>query len=314
MSELQKIFVNSADPSIKLDIAPVGGRIGAEVRNFELSDKLTDGQVAEFRKALARHKVLFFRDQHQLNDAAQEAFANRIGKPVAHPTVPVAEGSSYLLELNSQEGYAAASWHTDVTFVEAYPLASVLRAVEIPEAGGDTLWANTATAYAELEEPLKVLVENLRAVHTNAYDYAATFGTLSESNKNRIEYHRSVFASTVYETEHPVVHVHPETGERNLLVGHFVKKFVGLNSTDSQRLFQTLQEHITKPENTVRWRWRAGDVAIWDNRATQHRAIADFGPQHRHLRRVTIAGTAPVAIDGTRSRTLVPAPLQQAAE
>lgn len=314
MSELQKIFVNSADPSIPLDIAPVGGRIGAEVRNFKLSDKLSDEQVGAFRKALARHKVLFFRDQDQLDDAAQEAFANRIGKPVAHPTVPVAEGSSYLLELNSKEGYAAASWHTDVTFVDAYPLASVLRAIDVPAAGGDTLWANTAAAYAELEEPLKMLVDNLWALHTNAYDYAAAFGEQTATQKAYIEHHRSVFASTVYETEHPVVHVHPETGERNLLVGHFVKKFVGLNSTDSQRLFQTLQEHITKPENTVRWRWRAGDVAIWDNRATQHRAIADFGPQHRHLRRVTIAGTAPVAIDGSRSRTVKPEPLQQAAE
>jgi taurine dioxygenase len=225
----------------------------------------------------------------------------------------VAEGSRYLLELNSKEGYAASTWHTDVTFVPDYPEASILRAIDVPEAGGDTLWANTASAYEELAAPLKALVNELRAIHSNLYDYAATFAGVS---KDRIEYHRSVFASTVYETEHPVVHVHPESGERNLLVGHFVKNFVGLNGADSNRLLSILQDHITRPENTVRWRWRKGDVAIWDNRATQHRAVADFGPQSRHLRRVTIAGKAPVGIDGTVSRLLksTAQPVQQAAE
>jgi taurine dioxygenase len=213
----------------------------------------------------------------------------------------VAEGSRFLLELNSQEGYAASSWHTDVTFVPAYPEASILRAIDVPEAGGDTQWAHTATAYEELAPALKLLVNELKAVHTNLYDYANTFAGASDE---KIAKHQVSFASTVYETEHPVVHVHPETGERNLLVGHFVKNFVGLNAADSSRIFGILQDHITRPENTVRWNWRSGDVAIWDNRATQHRAIADFGPQRRHLRRVTIAGVTPVGIDGTVSRLL----------
>jgi len=152
---------------------------------------------------------------------------------------------------------------------------------------------------------LKILVENLKAIHTNDYDYAAVFAT---APTEQIERHRAVFASTVYETEHPVVRVHPESGERTLLLGHFVKRFVGFNQADSQRLFAILQDHITRPENTVRWHWRQGDVAIWDNRATQHRAIADFGLQKRHLRRVTVNGTTPVAIDGTLSRAVKPAP------
>ena len=149
-----------------------------------------------------------------------------------------------------------------------------------------------------MPEPLKALVDNLWALHTNLYDYAEVFG----SNRQYGEHHRNVFASTVYETEHPVVRVHPESGERSLIVGHFVKNFIGFNRPDSQRLFAILQDHIIRPENVVRWRWRSGDVAIWDNRATQHRAVADFGLQQRHLRRVTIAGDAPVAIDGRRSR------------
>ena len=308
MTAIQQRFVNAREVEGPLDIVPVAGRIGAEVRGVQLSGDLDDFTITAIRDALVRHKVIFFRDQN-LDNAGQEAFAARLGKPVAHPTVPVADGSSYVLDLNSKEGYAASSWHTDVTFVPAYPEASILRAIEVPEAGGDTLWANTATAYEGLPAPLKPLVDGLRAIHTNAYDYAQVFGA---SSGKQFENYRNIFASTVYETEHPVVRVHPETGERTLVVGHFVQRFVGLNGADSQRLLGILQDHITKPENTVRWHWWPGDVAIWDNRATQHRAIADFGPQPRHLRRVTIDGTVPVGIDGQPSRAIKPEPQPEA--
>ena len=303
MTNLTHEFVNARDADALLDLVPVAGRIGAEIRGVKLSGQLDQVAIAAIRAALVRHKVIFFRDQDHLDDAAQEAFAEKFGKPIAHPTVPVVDGSKYLLELDSKEGYAASSWHTDVTFVDAYPEASILRAITIPEAGGDTLWANGVTAYQELPESLRTLVDGLWALHTNLYDYAGTFG---EADRKRVEEHRKVFASTVYETEHPVVRVHPESGERALLLGHFVKQFVGLNAADSQRLFSILQDHITKPENTVRWRWKPNDVAIWDNRATQHRAIADFGPQRRTLRRATVAGDVPVAIDGSRSRVIKP--------
>ncbi len=299
MATLIDRFSNASDPHSPLDIHPVTGRIGAEIRGVQLSGDLDAGTVQAIEAALARHKVIFFRDQQALDNQKQEAFAALLGDPVAHPTVPVAEGSRYLLELDSREGYAASSWHTDVTFVAAYPRASILRAITIPQAGGDTVWANTATAYEGLPEGLRALADTLWAVHSNLYDYAGTLGT----DKQRTEEHRKIFASTVYETEHPLVHVHPVTGERNLLLGHFFKNFVGLNQADSQRLFGIFQDHVTKPENTVRWRWRAGDVAIWDNRATQHRAVADFGLQRRTLRRATVAGTVPVAIDGRESRT-----------
>ena len=313
MTALTHDFVNASEADSPLDIVPVAGRIGAEIRGIQLSGDLDEITVAAIRAALVRHKVIFFRDQTGLDDAAQEAFAERIGQPVAHPTVPVAEGSRFLLELDSREGYAASSWHTDVTFVPAYPEASILRAITVPQAGGDTLWANGVTAYEELPDGLKTLVDGLWAVHTNDYDYAGAF---ANAPAERVQQHKSVFASTVYETEHPVVRVHPESGERALLVGHFVKKFVGLNAADSQRLLAILQDHITKPENTVRWRWRAHDVAIWDNRSTQHRAIADFGLQRRTLRRATVAGDVPIAIDGRRSRAITPAtaPALQAAE
>lgn len=303
-------FPNAKASDTSLDIVPVAGRIGAEVRGIPLSGDLADAQIAELKKALVRHKVLLFRNQKHLDDATQEAFARRLGTPVAHPTVPVAEGTEYVLELDSKDGHAASSWHTDVTFVDAYPQLSIQRALTVPAAGGDTLWANTATAYDGLPEPLRQLVDTLWAVHSNDYDYAAQLGASQE----RLEQYRKVFVSTLYETEHPVVRIHPESGERTLVLGHFVKRFVGLGKAESDALLRILQDHITKPENTVRWRWAVGDVAIWDNRATQHRAIADFGPQRRTLHRVTVAGDVPVAIDGRHSQTTKREPSAIAAE
>ncbi|AFC31684.1 hypothetical protein PM3016_4952 [Paenibacillus mucilaginosus 3016] len=290
--------------SAGLSVVPVAGRIGAVVEGVRLSGGLDAEAVKELNEALLKHKVLFFRDQHHLDDAEQEAFARLLGEPVAHPTVPVKEGSDYVLELDSSgHGGRADSWHTDVTFVADYPKASILRALTVPGSGGDTVWANTAAAYAHLPAELRELADKLRAVHSNDYDYAARRPQASEEAARR---HKEVFASTVYETEHPIVRVHPETGERVLLLGHFVKRIVGLSSSDSARLFEVLQNHVIQLENTVRWRWKAGDVAIWDNRATQHYAVNDYGSQHRVVHRVTIAGDVPVGVDGRSSVTLRP--------
>lgn len=301
MTGPSKHLYETREEAPALEAVPVAGRIGAEIRGIRLSGDIDDVAVAAIRQALVRHKVIFFRNQAHLDDSGQEAFAARLGTPVAHPTVPVADGTRFVLELDSRDGDAATAWHTDVTFLPNYPEASILRGIEIPKVGGDTLWANTVSAYEELPEPLKALVANLRAIHTNLYDYASVLWSASPEQRER---HRTVFAATVYETEHPVVRVHPESGERSLLAGHFVKGFVGLGSADSQRLLAILQDHITQPENTVRWRWQAGDVAIWDNRATQHRAVADFGKQRRHLRRVALDGPVARGIDGQPSRLL----------
>ncbi|MFM7027632.1 MAG: TauD/TfdA dioxygenase family protein [Chakrabartia sp.] len=306
MATIISSYPNAKDPSSPLDIHPIGGRIGAEIRGVTLSGDLDATTVQAIEAAVVRHKVVFFRGQTHLDNQEHEAFAGLFGDPVAHPTVPVAEGSRYLLELDSKEGYAASSWHTDVTFVDAYPKGSILRAITIPEAGGDTVWANGETAYEGLPEPLRQLVNHLRAIHSNDYDYAATLAAagLTQGQSDYQKKHKAVFTSTVYETEHPVVRVHPVSGQRSLLLGHFVKNFVGLNQADSQRLFAILQDHITREENVVRWRWQAGDVAFWDNRSTQHRAVADFALQRRTLRRATIAGDVPVGVDGQLSKSL----------
>jgi alpha-ketoglutarate-dependent sulfate ester dioxygenase len=187
-----------------------------------------------------------------------------------------------------------------VTFVAAYPQASILRAVVVPQSGGDTVWANTVAAYHDLPADLRDLADRLWGVHTNDYDYAAVRPEASEADQRR---HREVFTSTVYETEHPVVRVHPETGERSLILGGFLQKLIGYSQVDSAHLIAILQTHVTRLENTVRWRWSAGDVAMWDNRATQHYAIDDYGNQPRIVRRVTVAGDTPAGVDGRQSVT-----------
>ncbi|QLF94342.1 TauD/TfdA family dioxygenase [Pseudomonas sp. ABC1] len=294
----QSAVAASVQPAV-LDIHPISGRIGAEIRGVRLSGQLDAATVEAIQQALLDHKVVFFRGQSHLDDQGQEAFAKLLGEPVAHPTVPVREGTRYLLELDGER--RANSWHTDVTFVDAYPKASILRSVVAPAAGGDTVWANAATAYSDLPVELRELADNLWAIHSNEYDYA---GHKPNVDPARLAEFRKVFAASVYETEHPVVRVHPVSGERSLLLGHFVKRFKGLSKSDSQALFDLLQGYVTRLENSVRWRWQVGDVAIWDNRATQHYAVDDYGDQPRVVRRVTLAGEVPVAIDGRRSQTL----------
>jgi alpha-ketoglutarate-dependent sulfate ester dioxygenase len=284
-----------------LEIHPVAGRIGAEIRGVHLSGELDAATVEAIQQALVEYKVLFFREQTQLDDQRQEAFAHLLGEPVAHPTVPVREGTRYLLELDGAEGQRANSWHTDVTFVDAYPKASILRSVVAPAFGGDTLWANSATAYSGLPSELRELADKLTAVHSNEYDYA---GAKPDVSAEKLERYRKVFTSTVYETEHPVVRVHPISGEKSLLLGHFVKRIKGYSQADSAHLFGLLQSHVIRQENTVRWRWQAGDVAIWDNRSTQHYAIDDYGTQDRVVRRVTLKGEVPVGVNGQRSQTI----------
>jgi len=303
----EQSYLNTPDSESPLDVEPVGGRIGAEVRDIALSRVTDDSTMAAIRAALVRHKVLFFRNQ-QLDDQEHEAFAARLGRPERR-AAPVA-GSRYLIELNSSDGYAANIWHTDQTYMQSPPDMTMLRALVSCKAGGDTLWANTAVAYMDLPDPLKVLADNLWGIHSSTFDYAQVFGK-DKDNKGRDEKWLQTVRPTVVEAEHPVVRVHPETGDRTLLVGSYLQRFVGLNGADSRHLMSILQDHITEPENTVRWRWQAGDVAIWDNRATQHRAITDQGSQLRVMRRATLAGSAPVGIDGRQSRARKPEPEAQ---
>lgn len=286
-----------------LRVSKLGARIGARIDGVELSGDLDTATITRIRTAILEHKVVFFRGQDHLDDEQQIAFGERLGPlTTAHPTVNT--GSARVLSLKSTRGMAANSWHTDVTFVDRVPAFSILRGVTIPEYGGSTNWANTAAAYAGLPPQLKALVDDLWAVHGNDYDYAERFAEDGSQPDEDATFYRDQFASTIYETEHPVVRVHPETGERALVLGHFVKRFTGFNSKESAALFNLLQDRVTKLENTIRWTWTEGDVAIWDNRATQHYAVADFDTQPREVRRITVQGDVPVSIHGEASRVL----------
>src|ERR1700742_2576074 len=260
-------------------VTKLGSRIGARIDGVRLGGDLDPDTVEQIHQALLAHKGIFLRDQHHLDDAGQLAFAGLLGIPVGHPAALMSRPDAPMITPINPEFGKANRWHTDVTFAANYPAASILRAVTLPRYGGSTLWASTAAAYAELPEPLKALVENLWAVHTNRYDYVSTEFEASLTDAQRAFV--AAFEKREFRTEHPVVRVHPETGERTLLAGDFVRNFIGLNSYESTVLLDLLQRRITAPENTVRWQWQPGDVAIWDNRATQHRAIDDYDNQPR---------------------------------
>jgi taurine dioxygenase len=280
---------------------PVAGSLGAEIHGVDLAADLDEQVIATIWDELTRHKVIFFRDQ-RLDDDSQVAFARRLGPvTVAHPTVPSVKTNTNVLDVNAANGGRANSWHTDVTFLDRPPTASVLRAVELPPYGGDTVWANTALAYQTLSAPLKAMADGLWAVHTNAFDYAVARARTATEQQRR---YAQIFSATTYETRHPVVRVHPRSGERALLLGNFARQILGVTPSQSHDLLRSFQDHVTRLEHTVRWRWRLGDVAIWDNQATQHYAIADYGDAPRSMHRVTLAGDVPVSIDGERSEAI----------
>jgi taurine dioxygenase len=288
--------------SVNLEIQPVAGRIEAEIVGIDLNTGLSDSVIREIRQALIQYKVIFFRQQ-TLDEKGQAAFAGRFGQlTTAHPTVPAhASEHPEVFDLDySRNTPYTDHWHTDVTFVDRPPLGSVLRAVVIPPYGGDTVWANTVTAYQDLPSHLKALADNLWVVHTNDSDYAASTVDIAQSARE----YAKIFQATIYETIHPAVRVHPESGERSLLLGGFARRIKGLSSADSFDTLRLLQSYVTRLENTVRWQWQVGDVAFWDNRSTQHYAIADYGNQPRRVQRVTIAGDIPVSIDGQRGEVV----------
>jgi alpha-ketoglutarate-dependent sulfate ester dioxygenase len=276
---------------------PITPVIGAEISGVDLAN-VDDGGVAAVQAALLDHKVLFFRDQ-DINQDDQIAFAQRLGELTGgHPTLPSPEGKQYVLELDSLLGGRADHWHTDVTFALEPPAISILRAVELPPVGGDTQWASTEAAYDRLPGPLQRLASELHAVHTNAYDYGRALKSDGDEEARR---HKDQFTSIVFETEHPVVRAHPETGRPTLLLGGFARQLVGLPFDVSRDLLRVFAGYVTRPEHIVRWQWRPGDVAIWDNRATQHYAVNDYGEAHRVVQRVTVSGVRPVGLDGWRS-------------
>ena len=270
--------------------------IGAEVSGVSLADAARDDALfADIKAALLRHKVLFLRDQ-DISRADHVAFARRFGELEDHPVAGSDPDHPGLVRIykspDAPNDRYENSWHSDGTWREAPAMGCVLRCVECPPVGGDTMWANMALAYEKLPEAVKQQIAGLRARHS----IECTFGAAMPIER------RLALKAQFPDAEHPVVRTHPETGEKVLFVNGFTTHLTNFHTSDNVRvgqdftqgtsaLLQYLISQAAIPEYQVRWRWQPNSVAIWDNRATQHYAVMDYPPCHRKMERAGIIGT-----------------------
>jgi taurine dioxygenase len=290
-------IVNKASlGSIK--VGPMTCTIGAELGNVNLGAASRDaGLVAELRALLLQYKVLFFRDQ-DITRAEHVAFARHFGELEDHPVAGSDPDHPGLVRIykspDSPIDRYENCWHTDATWREKPPFGCVLRCVECPPVGGDTMWANMAEAYARLPEHVKATIADLRARHS----IEASFGAAMPIEK------RLALKAQYPDAEHPVVRTHPETGEKILFVNGFTTHFTNYHTPDRVRfgqdanpgaslLLNYLIGQACIPEYQVRWRWKPNSMAMWDNRSTQHYAVMDYPPCHRKMERAGIIGDKP---------------------
>jgi len=279
-------------------IEPLTCNIGAELVGVSLADAARDdGLFAEIKAALLKHKVLFLRDQ-DIDRADHVAFARRFGELENHPMVPSHPEHPGLVQIykdpSSPVDRYENSWHTDATWREAPPMGCVLRCIECPDVGGDTMWANMVVACEKLPAHVKEQIDGLRARHS----IEASFGAALPVEK------RLALKAQYPDAEHPVVRTHPETGEQILFVNGFATHFTNFHTAAHVRygqdynpgaaqLLAYLVSQAFIPEYQVRWRWKKNSMAIWDNRSTQHYAVMDYPPCHRKMERAGIVGDRP---------------------
>ena len=269
-----------------IEVRPLSPLIGAEIHGLDLTRPLAGEAIAAVREVLNTFHVVFFRDQH-LTDDQQAAFGRQFGELTeGHPVIPAVEGHPEVLAIDSRED-RASWWHTDVTFLPTPPLGSILSMRTCPETGGDTEWASLQDAYDRLAEPVRTLCDGLIAIHHDpwfAADVEARGGYDWDGG-----HHDKLLPAL-----HPVVRTHPENGRRGLFVNpQFTRTVLGLSDNESDAVLQMLYRHCQKPEFTCRFRWRPGSVAFWDNRATLHYALDDYGDALRVAHRVTLRGDVP---------------------
>jgi taurine dioxygenase len=267
-----------------------GGPLGAEVTGIRLSPDMDAAEIAELRRLWLAHGVLFFRDQAHLGPAEFLGFARRFGEVVEYPFVKGLEGFPEITPVVKLEGDRrnfGGVWHSDTTYLECPPMATMLIARELPPAGGDTMFADTCAAYEALSPGLKETLERLQGLSSSRKADA------SATREDRVR-DSGTGKAEVLEAEHPVVRTHPETGRKALFVnvGHTVR-FVGWTEEESRPLLEYLFRHLTQPEFTCRFRWRPGSIAFWDNRCTQHYPLNDYHGYRRVMHRVTLAGDRP---------------------
>ncbi|MBB4373433.1 taurine dioxygenase [Bradyrhizobium sp. cir1] len=258
---------------LRANVVKYADRLGAEIKNITLSDDLPDDVIVAFRQLLLEHKVIFFRDQDHLDDAQQQRFVLRLGSLTPNLTMAdTMDGLAIRPELPDRP------W-TDLNQMHDEPVRtaiSVLRLAAVPTFGGDIAWSSRAAAYLDLPDSLRMLADNLWAVSFGLSDLTAPEKTTEPNERPWC----GVSTGTIYETAHPIVRVHPETGDRMLSLGRSVKNFVGMQRYPSQRLFERLQSYLIAPRNTLCWNWKSGDVVIWDNRATEPYPVSKSSSPH----------------------------------
>jgi taurine dioxygenase len=272
-----------------LELAPMTPTIGAEVSGVDLSRPLDATTVTAMRAALLDWKVLFFRDQN-ITTEQHLAFARNFGDLEVHPFAPHKPDYPEVLALthNRDSKGRENAWHSDVTWREKPSLGSILRAIEVPPVGGDTLFADMYAAYDGLTDEVKAQIEGKMAVH----DFAHFRRGLRKAGKSETEI--EAFNAQYPMVEHPVVRTHPETGRRGIYVNvGFTQHIVGLEKAESDALLQHLYAQAAIPEYQCRFRWEANSIAFWDNRSSQHYAASDYWPAVRKMERVTIIGDRP---------------------
>lgn len=297
-----------------IDVAPLTVHIGAEIGGIDLRAPVSQKAVDEILAALLRWKVIFFRGQN-LDHDQQLAFARQLGEPtVGHAAFGHIEGYPEIYSIDTRRtanqvgtgekpSRVWTGWHADVTTAINPPAVSMLRAVTVPPCGGDTRWTNLVAAYDGLSPTLRRFVDRLRGVHRFMppdEDAAAADPALIRQITGQV-------------SEHPIVRVHPKTGERALYVcPQFLKSVVGLSPRESEQLLEFLWEHAVRQDYTVRHRWRPGDLAVWDNRSTCHLAPSDIHRTgfDRQLYRITLLGDIPIGVDGRPSTPIGGAPIE----
>ncbi len=275
-----------------LQIEPLTPAIGAILRGVNMAERASDDLIADIRQALLDHQVIFFEGQ-DATPGQQRDFAARFGELHVHPLYDRNAEHPEIMVIDNHVDNPTDNnfWHTDVTFIETPPMGSILAARQLPPVGGDTMWSSTTAAYRALSEPMKRFLEGLEAVHDFAY--AFTPEGLAGSQAGREQYEKAVAANPP--VTHPVIRTHPETGEPCIFVNSvFTRRIKGLRREENRAIMGFLNQHVQQPEFVVRWRWRPGDVAFWDNRCTQHRAVDDFLPHRRIMTRATVLGDKPV--------------------